>query len=111
MEADLLDAASLSFPSDIDAAYYLVHSMSASGGFSSLEERSANNFVRAIQATNAKQVIYLSGIINDKELSTHLSSRKKVEEILSAGKVPVTTLRAGIIVGSEAHHSRSSAIL
>ncbi len=100
VEADLLDPASLSFPADIDAAYYLVHSMNAKGGFSEMEERSAKNFVQAIQSTRAKQVIYLSGIINDKELSTHLSSRKKVEEVLSSGTVPVTTLRAGIIVGS-----------
>ncbi|MBO9659800.1 MAG: SDR family oxidoreductase [Chitinophagaceae bacterium] len=99
-EADLLDESSLSFPGDIDVAYYLVHSMSVKGAFNSLEERSANNFVQAIGQTRARQVIYLSGIINDKELSAHLSSRKRVEEILSAGRVPVTTLRAGIIVGS-----------
>lgn len=100
MEADLLDTATLSFPTDIDVAYYLVHSMSASGSFGSLEEKSARNFVKAIEHTTARQVIYLSGIINDAKLSPHLLSRKKVEEILSAGKIPVTTLRAGIIVGS-----------
>ncbi|MGQ2984549.1 SDR family oxidoreductase [Flavobacterium sp.] len=101
IEADLLDKGSLeAFPDDIDAAYYLVHSMSASGEFSSKEEASALNFVDAIGKTGARQVIYLSGIVNDHELSKHLASRKKVEEVLNSGNVPVTTLRAGIIVGS-----------
>ncbi len=101
IEVDFLDASSLNaFPADIDAAYYLVHSMSTSGEFSSKEETSARNFTTAIDTTNARQVIYLSGIVNDNELSKHLASRKKVEEVLNTGKAPVTTLRAGIIVGS-----------
>ena len=101
IEADLLDKRSLeAFPEGIDAAYYLVHSMSASGEFSSKEETSARNFIDVIHKTGARQVIYLSGIVNDRELSKHLASRKKVEEVLNSGTVPVTTLRAGIIVGS-----------
>ena len=101
IEADLLEPDSLqSFPKDIDAAYYLVHSMSVGGAFDANEERSARNFIKAIDDTDAKQVIYLSGIINDKKLSKHLLSRKKVEEILGSAKTPLTTLRAGIIVGS-----------
>lgn len=101
IEADFLDRNSLNaFPADIDAAYYLVHSMSTSGEFSTKEEASARNFISAIDATNARQVIYLSGIVNDEKLSRHLASRKKVEEVLSSGAIPVTTLRAGIIVGS-----------
>ncbi len=100
LEADLLERDSLAFPEDIDAAYYLVHSMSSSGEFSEMEERSARNFVDAINGTGARQVIYLTGIINESELSTHLASRKKVEEILGSGRVPLTALRAGIIVGS-----------
>lgn len=100
LEADLLQRASLVFPPDIDAAYYLVHSMSTSGEFSEMEERSARNFTDAINGTVARQVIYLTGIVNESELSTHLASRKKVEEILASGAVPLTALRAGIIVGS-----------
>jgi len=101
IEADLLDPESLrAFPKDIDAAYYLVHSMSTAGEFGSSEEQSARNFIKAIDQTNAKQVIFLSGIINDTNLSKHLLSRKKVEEVLGSGKIPLTTLRAGIIVGS-----------
>jgi uncharacterized protein YbjT (DUF2867 family) len=88
-------------PGDIDAAYYLIHSMSASeGDFRDLEEKSALNFRGRIQNTNAKQVIYLSGIVNEKSLSKHLSSRKNVEKILSESSFALTTLRAGIIVGS-----------
>lgn len=100
IEADLLESASLIFPEDIDAAYYLVHSMSAGGKFGDLEELSARNFVSAIDRTNARQIIYLTGIVNEKELSTHLASRKNVEAILAGSTKPLTALRAGIIVGS-----------
>jgi uncharacterized protein YbjT (DUF2867 family) len=86
---------------DIDAAYYLIHSMAGNiKDFEKLEEVSAENFNNLINQTSAKQIIYLGGIANEQKLSRHLSSRKKVEEILSRGSVPVTTLRAGIVVGS-----------
>jgi uncharacterized protein YbjT (DUF2867 family) len=100
VEGDLQDAATISIPKDIDAAYYLVHSMSAAGNFGSVEELAATNFVNAVDLTGARHVVYLSGIVNDKVLSPHLASRKKVEQILSGSKIPLTTLRAGIIVGS-----------
>lgn len=101
IEADLSDKTSLeAIPKDIDAAYYLVHSMGTGGEFGEKEEQSARNFITAIDNTDAHQVIFLSGIINEQKLSRHLSSRKRVEEVLNAGKVPLTTLRAGIIVGS-----------
>jgi uncharacterized protein YbjT (DUF2867 family) len=102
IEVDFLKQESLlAIPNDIDAAYYLVHSMSGSAdNYDELESISAQNFVNYIDNTNAKQVIYLSGIVNDKSLSKHLSSRKKVEDVLNKGKFATTTLRAGIIVGS-----------
>lgn len=102
IEVNFLDRDSLNtIPHDIDAAYYLIHSMAtANQDFENLEKISANNFKEAIQKTNAKQVIYLSGIINDQKLSKHLQSRKVVEEILSSGTFHLTTLRAGIILGS-----------
>ena len=53
-----------------------------------------------MKETKVKQVIYLSGIVNDKRLSKHLKSRHHVEEILGAGQFALTTLRAGIIVGA-----------
>lgn len=101
IEIDLLDKNSLTkIPKDIDAAYYLVHSMSVSSNYKSLEQTSAINFKNAINKTRAKQVIYLSGITNNKALSEHLTSRKIVEQELSTGKYNLTTLRAGIIIGS-----------
>ncbi len=101
IEADLLNPSSLlQIPTDIDAAYYLVHSMSYSQKFSELEAASAKNFAERLGNTKAKQIIYLSGLANEIHLSRHLTSRKKVGEILKMGKVPVTILMAGIIVGS-----------
>ncbi len=91
----------INIPSDIDVVYYLIHSMStSSGNFSEMEQQSAQNFVKGIEVTDAKQIIYLSGIVNDDHLSKHLQSRKNVETILSDCSVPLTTLKAGIIVGS-----------
>jgi uncharacterized protein YbjT (DUF2867 family) len=102
IEVDFLKEETLAaIPLDIDAAYYLIHSMSSSSdNYDELESTSAKNFLQRINETEAKQVIYLTGIVNDKSLSKHLSSRKKVEDILSSGKYAMTALRAGIIVGS-----------
>ena len=102
IEVDFLDDDTLNaIPDEIDAAYYLIHSMSGTdANYDELESLSAHNFVMRINATKAQQVIYLSGIVNDTALSKHLSSRKKVEEILNTGTFATTTLRAGIIVGS-----------
>lgn len=102
IEVDFLDEKSLvTIPNDIDAAYYLIHSMAAANqDFEKLEKIAATHFKDRIQQTKVKQVIYLSGIINDQKLSKHLKSRKLVEEILSSGSYHLTTLRAGIILGS-----------
>jgi len=92
---------SSSFIKDIDAAYYLIHSMSSNiKDFGSLEEKSANNFIKLVKQTSVKQIIYLGGITNEEKLSKHLASRKKVEEILSTSGIPLTSIKAGIIVGS-----------
>ena len=101
LKLDLLDKISLEdIPKDIDGAYYLVHSMSSSGDYQSLEETSAINFRNALKKTNVKHVVYLSGIVNELELSKHLTSRKNVEIELSKGNYNFTALRAGIIIGS-----------
>ena len=99
---DLLKAETLTrIPKDIDAAYYLVHSMSASGeNFAALELQSAQNFVKAVQQTHCNQLIYLTGIANDKDLSKHLNSRLAVEEVLKTSSIAYTILRAAIIIGS-----------
>ncbi|MFO7616574.1 MAG: SDR family oxidoreductase [Bacteroidales bacterium] len=89
-------------PSNIDIAFFLMHSMNASQkNFENLEKCIAINFVQYINDSSAKQVIYLSGLVPaDDDLSPHLRSRWEVEKILKLGKPPVTILRAGIVVGS-----------
>ena len=101
-EVNFLETETLqNIPVDIDAAYYLIHSMAVTkGDFEDLETVSARNFKERIEQTQAKQVVYLSGIVNEEKLSKHLLSRKNVEDILSSGSFALTTLRAGIIVGS-----------
>ncbi|PTM03327.1 MAG: DUF2867 domain-containing protein [Bacteroidetes bacterium] len=98
---DLLDESTLgNIPKDIDGAFYLVHSMSASGDYKSLEEKSAINFREAISKTKVQHVVYLGGIVNETKLSNHLASRKNVEVQLGKGDYNFTALRAGIIIGS-----------
>jgi uncharacterized protein YbjT (DUF2867 family) len=88
-------------PKDIDVAYYLIHSMSSSTtDFDEQEALSARNFNIHMDGTRVKQVIYLSGIVNEEKLSRHLRSRKNVEDILYEGPFSLTVIRAGIIVGS-----------
>jgi uncharacterized protein YbjT (DUF2867 family) len=102
MEGDLSDNAIVdSFNINIDMAYYLVHSLSNSyAQFSSLEQTTATNFSKIVANTSAKQIIYLSGIANDENLSEHLQSRQNVENVLRTSGIPVTVLRAAIIIGS-----------
>jgi len=90
------------FPQDIDVAYYLLHSM---GGLvknlKKEEENIAHNFITLIENTNCKQIVFLSGIIEDEEtLSPHLQSRLAVEKILVQSKIPCTILRSSIIIGA-----------
>ena len=102
IEVDFLDELKPNlFPKDIDVAYYLIHSMTSSlTDFDEKEALSAHMFNRYMADTDVKQVIYLSGIVNEEKLSKHLSSRKNVEDILYQGGFNLTVLRAGIIVGS-----------
>ncbi|MEQ9468224.1 MAG: SDR family oxidoreductase [Ekhidna sp.] len=99
---DFLDSESLDqLPKDIDAAYYFIHSLTSnSQAFSKLEAETASNFKNYMDSTTARQIIYLGGIANDKELSVHLSSRRNVETILAESNVPLTVLRSAIIIGS-----------
>jgi len=100
-EHDFLQPVGESFPRQIDASYFLIHSMSASiTGFYESEATTARNFVDFIDQTQARQIIYLSGITNQPQLSRHLSSRKNVESILAQSQAPLTTLKAAIIIGS-----------
>lgn len=89
-------------PEDIEAAYYLVHSMSdIVGNLVTAELEVVNQFLKGVKNTRIKQIIYLGGIINDeKKLSPHLKSRLLVEEALKHSGIPYTVLRASIIIGA-----------
>lgn len=89
-------------PDDIDAAYYLVHSMAQHlGSLKDREEQNAKQFLEWINRTKCQHIIYLSGIIHEgNTLSEHLASRQNVERVLQSGKIPVTVLRASIIIGA-----------
>lgn len=101
-EVDFLDEIVLqNLPSNFDVAYYLIHSMSASTqDFDVMEAKAAHNFNTYMKAIGVKQVIFLTGIVNEAKLSKHLQSRSDVEDILNKGHFALTALRAGIIVGS-----------
>jgi len=101
IKIDFLSPERNKVPINIEVAYYLIHSMATDADdFESLERRCAQNFKNLVEATRCKQVIYLSGIVNDHSLSKHLKSRLQVEETLKSKKYALTTFRAGIIVGS-----------
>ncbi len=98
---DVTDAASLAAALEgCEAAYYLVHSMGSSRHFSADEARGATTFRDTAAEAGVDRIIYLGGIVHGEGLSTHLSSRKKVGEILAQGPVPVTEMRAAVIIGS-----------
>ena len=101
-EVDFLEEINLeNCPTAIDVSYYLIHSMSSSTQvFDTMESKAAENFNRYMNHIEVKQVVYLSGIVNNNTLSKHLQSRKNVEDILYQGNYNLTVLRAGIIVGS-----------
>jgi uncharacterized protein YbjT (DUF2867 family) len=90
-----------------DVAVYLVHSMMPSarltqGGFEDLDLLLADNFARAAKKNGVQQIVYLGGLVPQETragLSPHLASRLEVEEVLGQHGVPVTALRAGIVVG------------
>ena len=101
-EVDFLDDVNLeTCPKSIDIAYFLIHSMASSTeNFDEMEAQTAVNFNKYSDFMNCKQVIYLSGIVNDPNLSKHMLSRNNVEKLLANGKHYLTVLKAGIIVGS-----------
>ena len=83
-----------------DTAYYLVHSLD-SKDFERLDAEAATAFGRAAAEAGVQQIVYLGGLgSDDDQLSAHLRSRREVEKLLGEGGVPVTVLRAGIVVGA-----------
>jgi len=97
---DVHDATTLSEAlKGADAAYYLVHSLD-SADFERLDAEAARAFGQAAADAGVGQIVYLGGLGKGfDELSAHLRSRREVEGLLACGGVPVTTLRAGIVIG------------
>jgi uncharacterized protein YbjT (DUF2867 family) len=91
----------------VDVVYYLIHSMMPSAKltqarFEDMDLILADNVARAAALGGARRIIYLGGLVpNDPHLSRHLESRHEVEAALGAHGVPVTTLRAGLVIGPE----------
>jgi uncharacterized protein YbjT (DUF2867 family) len=83
----------------VDAAYYLVHSLD-SDDFEDKDADAARNFGAAAAEAGLEQIVYLGGLgSEDEELSPHLRSRREVEHLLGEAGVPVTVLRAAVVVG------------
>lgn len=96
LETDTLKQALL----NVDTAYYLVHSMAAGRNFSRIDLKAAANFAVAAESAGVRRIIYLGGLVPEDADSEHIVSRRETGEILRQGKVPVTEVRAGIIVGA-----------
>jgi uncharacterized protein YbjT (DUF2867 family) len=97
---DVSDEASLRAALEgCEAAYYLVHSLDAAD-FRQKDAEAARSFGRAARDAGVRRIVYLGGLGDDSDdLSDHLRSRREVERMLGEGGVPVTVLRAGIVVG------------
>ncbi|MCZ2811191.1 NAD(P)H-binding protein [Modestobacter sp. VKM Ac-2979] len=97
---DVGDEASLRTAlADCEAAYYLVHSLD-SADFQEKDAAAARAFARAAADAGVRRIVYLGGLGSDSDdLSAHLRSRRQVERLLGETGVPVTALRAGIVVG------------
>ena len=107
VQADVFDIDQLTNAMNgIEVAYYLLHSMEGSKSewkeFASREKIQAQNFLKAATKSGVKRIIYLGGLVNDSlELSPHMKSRKEVGEILASKNIPVTELRASLIIGAQ----------
>jgi len=98
--ADALAPATLPAALDgIDVAYYLVHSMAAGADFPRLDRQAAANFRDAAARAGVKRIVYLGGLQPEGIASAHLASRGETGAVLREGSVPVTEVRAGVIIG------------
>lgn len=101
LEGDMTDEESVTFPDDIDAAYYLIHSLHAGDGFDDLDEQCARTFQQLADEAGVSHVIYLSGLgVDGDDLSRHLESRQTVEHVLNQGTYQTTVLRTAVIIGA-----------
>lgn len=102
VQGDVLDSDSLVEAFEgVDTAYYLVHSMGASGSFEDRDRVAARNFAHAARDAGVRRIIYLGGLGDDDEqLSPHLRSRHEVGKILKESGCTVIEFRASIVIGS-----------
>ena len=84
----------------VHTAYYLVHSMDATGDFEQLDRVAASNFAAAAKRAGVRRLVYLGGLGDGRQLSSHLASRQEVGDILRASGVPTIEFRASIVIGS-----------
>lgn len=84
----------------IEVAYYLVHAMGSGSQFARLDREGARNFRRAAERAGVQRIVYLGGLQPPGDPSAHLESRAETGAILRDGPIPVTELRAGIVVGA-----------
>lgn len=100
VDADVSDSDSLAAAfAQVDVAYYLIHSL-GSADFEHRDADAARNFAGAAAAAHVERIIYLGGLgASDGKLSAHLRSRREVEKVLKSGPVPVTVLRAAVVIG------------
>ena len=100
VQADALDVDSLRDAlAGVDTAYYLVHSMAAGRDFAAIDRQAAGNFARAAADAGVRRIVYLGGLIPPNPRSQHLLSRAETGEVLRSFPVPVTEIRAGMIIG------------
>ena len=85
---------------NVHTAFYLLHSINYKSDFTEIETEMAKRFATAAKAAGVTQIVYLGGIANDKNISTHLSSRVETGKALASTGIPVMEIRAGIIIGS-----------
>ena len=86
---------------NVDAAYYLIHSLGSGSEFAERDRRAAENIRRAAEAEGVERLIYLGGIRpKGAQQSKHLQSRMETGDVLREGSIPVTEFRAAVIVGS-----------
>jgi uncharacterized protein YbjT (DUF2867 family) len=101
VRGDVLDPDSLARAMrGVDTAYYLIHSMGTRGDFEALDRSAARNFAAAARTAGVRRIIYLGGLGDGGDLSSHLASRQEVGEVLRGSGVATVEFRASIVIGS-----------
>jgi uncharacterized protein YbjT (DUF2867 family) len=101
IRGDALDPRSLTRAMHgVHTAYYLIHSMGTKGDFEALDRTAARNFAAAARTAGVARIIYLGGLGDGRDLSSHLASRQEVGDVFRASGVTTVELRASIVIGS-----------